>query len=151
MQLLKSTMQQIEWRRSKVLELRSEGLNQSEIAQKLKIHKSSINRDLKYLSESARKNVETHLQEKLPEEYQLCMTGLNQVLKKSWEIANSKSSAVDDKTKLQALSLANECYKYKMDFATNSGIITDALKFVNQNKNKEELSRISDKAANKIF
>jgi len=74
LQLLRSTVQQIEWRRSKVLELRSEGLNQSEIAEKLKIHKSAINRDLKYLNEYARKNVETHLQEKLPEEYQLCMT-----------------------------------------------------------------------------
>lgn len=38
-------MQQIEWRRSKVLELRSEGLNQSEIAEKLKIDKSTLSRD----------------------------------------------------------------------------------------------------------
>lgn len=130
MQLLKSTAQQIEWRRSKVLELSSEGLNQSEIAERLKIHISAISRDFKYLAEYARKNVETHLQEKLPEEYQLCMVGLNQVLKKSWEIANSNSSQVDDKTKLQALSLANECYKYKMDLATNGTIITDAIEFV---------------------
>lgn len=123
-------MQQIEWRRSKVLELRSEGLNQSEIAQKLKIDKSAISRDFKFLREYARKNVETHLQEKLPEEYQLCMTGLNQVLKKAWDIANSKTSTVDDKTKLQALSLANECYKYKMDLVTNGGLISDVIRFV---------------------
>jgi len=141
-QLLRSTVQQIEWRRSKVLELRSEGLNQSGIAQRLKIHKSSTNRDLKYLSESARKNVETHLQEKLPEEYQLCMVGLNQVLKKSWEIANSNSSFVDDKTKLQALSLATECYKYKMDLVTNGVVIIDAIKYVE--KKKEKLSKGSD-------
>jgi hypothetical protein len=56
------------------------------------------------------------------------MTGLNQVLKKSWEIANS--STVDDKTKLQALALANDCYKYKMDLVTNGTVISDALKFV---------------------
>lgn len=137
MQLLKSTLQQIEWRRSKVLELRSEGLNQSEISKRLRINKSTINRDLKYLREYARKNVETHLQEKLPEEYQLCMTGLNQVLKKSWEIANSNSTSVDDKTKLQALSLTNECYKYKMDLVTNGVVITDAIKFVQRNKESE--------------
>ena len=62
------------------------------------------------------------------------MTSLNQVLKKSWEIANSNSSSVDEKTKLQALSLANECYKYKMDLVTNGVVITDAIKFVDKNK-----------------
>jgi hypothetical protein len=65
------------------------------------------------------------------------MTGLNQVLKKSWEIANS---GVDEKTKLQALSLANDYYKYKMDLVTNGVVITDAIKFVQQLK-KEELEK----------
>ena len=130
----------MEWRRSKVLELAAQGLNQTEVSKKLKVfHPSVISKDLKFLSEYARKNVETHLQEKLPEEYQLCMTGLNQVLKKSWEIANSNSSTVDDKTKLQALSLANDCYKYKMDLVTNGVVITDAIKFVQQKK--EELNQ----------
>ena len=138
---MKSTLQQIEWRRSKVLELRSEGLKQSEIAEKLKIDKSAISRDFKFLREHARKNVETHLQQRLPEEYHQCMTGLNQVLKKSWEIANSNSCSVNDKTKLQALSLANECYKYKMDLVTNGNVITDAIKFVR--KNKEPVSEVS--------
>jgi hypothetical protein len=68
------------------------------------------------------------------------MTGLNQVLKKSWEITNSTSSSVDDKTKLQALSLVNECYKYKMDLVTNGAVITDAIKFVRQKK--EYLSEV---------
>jgi transcriptional regulator len=147
-QLLKSTVQQIEWRRSKVLELRNEGFNQSEISDMLKIHKSTINRDLKYLSERARKNVETHLHEKLPEEYQLCMTGLNEVLKKFWEIANSSSSAVDEKTKLQALSLVNDCYKYKMDLVTNGVVITDTIKFVENVK--EELPKVQNLASEGI-
>lgn len=127
-------MQQIEWRRSQVSELMSQGLNQSEIARNLKIDKSSINRDIKFLRQLARKNIESHIQEKLPEEYQLCMTGINQVLKKSWEIANSNSSSVDEKTKLQALSLVNDCYKYKMDLVTNGAVIEDAIKFVHKNK-----------------
>lgn len=123
----------LDWRRINVLELNSQGLNQTEISRQLKVNQSIISRDFKFLREYARKKVESHLQEKLPEEYQLCMTGLNQVLKKSWEITNSKSSTVDDKTKLQ-LSLVNECYKYKMDLVTNGVIITDAIKFVEQKK-----------------
>ena len=42
----------------------------------------------------------------------------------------------DNKTRLQALALANDCYKFKMDLVTNGIVITDALKFV-QHKNKE--------------
>ena len=124
-------MQQIEWRRSQVLELSAQGFNQSDIARKLKIDKSSINRDMKFLGEMAKKNIKLHIQEKLPEEFQKCMSGLNQVLKKSWEVAND---AEDEKTKLQALQLTNECYKYIMDLVTNGAVITDALKLVDEKK-----------------
>jgi len=47
---------------------------------------------------------------------------------------------VDDRTRLQALSLANDCYKYKMDLVTTGVVITDAIKFVQQKK--EELSKV---------
>ena len=42
----------------------------------------------------------------------------------------------DDKTRLQALSLINDCYKYIMDLTTNGVVITDAIKFVQTNKEK---------------
>ena len=50
------------------------------------------------------------------------------------------SSTVDDRTRLQALALANDCYKYKMDLVTNGVVITDAIKFVKQKK--EELNQM---------
>ena len=50
------------------------------------------------------------------------------------------SSTVDDRTRLQALALANDCYKYKMDLVTNGVVITDAIKFVQQKK--EELNQM---------
>jgi hypothetical protein len=36
----------------------------------------------------------------------------------------------DDRTRLQALSLINNCYKYIMDLTINGVVITDAIKFV---------------------
>ena len=42
----------------------------------------------------------------------------------------------DNKTVLQALALINDCNKYKMDLTTNGVIITDAIKFVQTNKEK---------------
>ncbi|HEX9317682.1 MAG TPA: hypothetical protein VF884_01975 [Nitrososphaeraceae archaeon] len=41
---------------------------------------------------------------------------------------------IDDRTRLQALQLANECYRYKMDLVTNGVVIADAIKFVEQKK-----------------
>jgi hypothetical protein len=42
----------------------------------------------------------------------------------------------DDKTILQALALINDCNKYKTDLTTNGVVITDAIKFVQNSKEK---------------
>ena len=44
----------LEWRRSKVLELASQGYNQSEISRILQISQPTINRDLAYLRQQAK-------------------------------------------------------------------------------------------------
>ena len=153
-QLLRSEMQQqqIDWRRAKVLELSSQGYSQIEIATDLQIDKSVICRDLVYLRQQARINLRTHINDKLPEEYQNCMVGINHVLKICWEIVNKSRNVnndngngqtvtlTDNKTVLQALALINDCNKYKMDLTTNGVVITDAIKFVQTNKEKLSMS-----------
>ena len=69
--------QQIEWRRDKVLELSSQGHSQTDIADTLHVNKSVISRDMAYLKQQAQENLKTNIQDKLPEEYQNCMTGIN--------------------------------------------------------------------------
>jgi hypothetical protein len=146
-------MERLQWRRNKVLELYSQGRSQPEIASILQVGLGTISRDIQYLREQARKNLETHINNRLPEEYQSCMTGLKQVLKLSWDIANkSKNNSnndndqatattiTDDKTRIQALALTNDCYKYIMDLTTNGVVITDAIKFVHTNKEKLSMS-----------
>ena len=51
----------------------------------------------------------------------------------------------DNKTVLQALALINDCNKYKMDLTTNGVVITDAIKFVQTNKEKLNTSTKEDK------
>jgi predicted transcriptional regulator len=144
---LSSTVNSLEWRRSKVLELSSQGHSQPEIARILQISQPTVNRDIGYMRGQARQNLQKHIQDKLPEEYQNCMTGINQVLKICWEIVNKSRNVnndngnqtvtmIDNKTVLQALALINDCNKYKMDLTTNGVVITDALKFVQTNKEK---------------
>jgi hypothetical protein len=128
MQLLNTkTQQHIEWRRDRVLELSSQGLTQSDIATVLKVDKSIISRDVAYLRQQAQDNLQKHINQTVPEEYQRCLVGINQVLKIAWSIVGKD---IDNKTKLQALALINDCNKYKMDLTTNGVVVTDAIKYV---------------------
>jgi predicted transcriptional regulator len=128
MQLLSIKTQKVERRRDRVLELSSQGFTQSDIATMLQVDKSIISRDMAYLRDQAQENLQKHIHQTMPEEYQKAMTGINQVLKMCWSIVNKTE---DEKTKLQALSLINDCNKYKIDLSTNGIVITDAIKYIN--------------------
>jgi hypothetical protein len=88
---------------------------------------------------------------------------MNQVLKLSWQIANNNTpkqndqdhndnintiTTGDDRTRWQASSLINDCYKYKMDLTTNGVVITDAIMFVQTNKEKLLSTKEDDKELN---
>ena len=102
----KAQLQQIEWRRDRVLELSSQGFNQSDIATVLQVDKSIISRDVAYLRNQAQENLQKHIHETIPEEYQKAMVSMNQILKMCWSIV---SKTADEKTRLQALALINDC------------------------------------------
>ena len=53
-------------------------------------------------------------------------------------------TVIDNKTVLQALALINDWNKYKMDLTTNGVVITDAIKFVQTNKDKLTMSTKED-------
>jgi hypothetical protein len=91
--------QQIEWRRSQVLELASQGYNQREICQKLQLDKSAVSRDIAYQAQVILQN---HIHEVVPEEYQKCMVGMKRNLKQTLEIAET---AADPKTKLLPMTV----------------------------------------------
>lgn len=119
---------ELEWRRSKVLELNSQGYNQSETAKILQVSLGTVYRDLSIIKQQARKNLQMHIEKTLPDEYHRCLTGLNQVLKTCWYIVNK--SGTDDRTKLQAIAIINDSYKYIMDLNTNGMVIIEAIKYV---------------------
>ena len=125
--------QQLEWRRAQVLELTSQGYTQREIAQKLSLDLAAVNRDIQFLRHQPQENLQKHIHEIVPEEYQKGMVGLRQNLKHILEIAETSS---DPRVKLEARRIANECYRYIMDLTTNGVVITDAIRFVQTNKEK---------------
>src|SRR5919199_4103086 len=104
--------QQIEWRRDKVQELCSKGYSQREMSQVLQVGLATVNRDISYLRNQAKANIKKYIDERLPEEYEKCLIGLNMITKEAWKI---EQQTEHNRENIQALSLAKECYSMEMD------------------------------------
>ncbi|MFL6338624.1 MAG: hypothetical protein ACJ718_05905, partial [Nitrososphaeraceae archaeon] len=126
--------EQVQWRRDKVQELCSKGYVQREISQILQVGLATVNRDVSYLRNEAKSNIKKYIDERLPEEYEKCLVGLNAITKEAW---NTAQNTEDKREKIQALSLAKECYSMKLDLLTNATVVDDAIRFVSQ-KSKDK-------------
>jgi hypothetical protein len=122
---------QLEWRRSKVAELDS----QPEIAKILQVSIGTVNRDLSILRQQAKDNIKKYIDERLPQEYEKCLVGLNAITKEAWNTAHNTE---DKREKIQALSLAKECYSMKLDLLTNATVVDDAIRFVSRKSKGNE-------------
>jgi hypothetical protein len=71
----------------------------------------------------------------LPEEYEKRLVGLTAITKEAWDTATNTE---DKREKIQALSLAKECYSMKMELLTNATVVDDAIRFITQ-KSKEKV------------
>jgi Trp operon repressor len=126
----------IDWRRSKVQELSSKGHSQREIAQILQVSNGTVNRDLSYLRQQAKSNIKKYIDERLPEEYEKCLVGLTAILREAW---NTSQQTEDKREKIQALSLAKECYSMKLDLLTNATVVDDAIRFVSEHNGNNNI------------
>jgi predicted transcriptional regulator len=131
----------IDWRRSKVRELSSQGHSQREIAQMLQVSNGTVNKDLFILRQQAKENIKRYIDERLPEEYEKCLVGLNAITKEAW---NTAQNTEDKREKIQALSLAKECYSMKLDLLTNATVVDDATRFVSSSESKEKQKSLLD-------
>jgi len=99
MEHLTSDMERLEWRRDKVQELSSKGHSQREIAKILQVGLGSVNRDLTFIRQQAKNNIKKYIDERLPEEYEKCMVGLNSILREAWAASQQTE---DRREKIQA-------------------------------------------------
>ena len=125
----------MEWRRNKVVELRSRGLSQTEIANELKISRQLVNLDMRYLRSQAKENIKQYVTEHLPEQYQICLLALDTVIKNAFEIMQ-QSDDDNNHDKLQALQLFKDTHIEKLELLSDAGVIDHALHFI-RNKQKQ--------------
>jgi hypothetical protein len=120
-----------------VLELSSKGYSLREIAQRLQIDKSTANRDLLFLQRQAQENLQKHIHETVPMEYNKCMIAMKLNLKDILEIGDRAS---DPRIKLEAKKIANETLRYIMELVTGGVICTKAFEVVTQKQ--EQISTL---------
>ena len=85
-----------------------------------------------YLRQQAKENIKKYIDERLPEEYERCLVGINMIKKEAWTLAQNTE---DKREKIQALSLAKECYSMKIDLLTNATVVDDVIRFVSSKTN----------------
>jgi len=95
--------------------------------QTLQVGLATVNRDMSYLRDQAKTNIKRYIDERLPGEYEKCLVGLAAITKEAW---NTSQQTQDGREKIQALSLAKECYSTKLDLLTNATVVDDVIRFV---------------------
>jgi hypothetical protein len=107
--------QQIEWRRSKVLEYLAQGFNQTQIAEKLQFDKSTISDDVKVLREQSKERIRTHLEERLPLAFETCLATLEDSKRRAYEIVERIE---DPKSQAAGQQVINDSTMKIMDLLT---------------------------------
>jgi hypothetical protein len=128
--------QRIQWRRDKVRELSVKGHTQRQIAEILRVALVTVNEDLQYLRLQAKQNITRYINEYLPIEYENCLDGLNNILTEAWQM----SLDGEKRERMQALSLAKECYAMKLDLLSSATVIDRAVKFVENHRSQDRIS-----------
>jgi hypothetical protein len=117
---LKNSKKQIEWRRNKVRQLLLLGNNQLEISRTLDISQPTISRDIDYIRGKYITNSK-NTYKRLSEEYINIFLGIDEMIKNSWKIVDDNRTNV--RSRLKAMSVIKECYKYKMEMLGTENIL----------------------------
>jgi len=105
-----------EGRLAKVLTLHSKGYPQSEIARKLNVNQSTISRDLNEIRKKARKTLDLYVKKEIPNEFQIYISGLNEITKNLWEIVEDKQNPkITTRDRTYVLSLLMQCYSKRIE------------------------------------
>jgi hypothetical protein len=126
---LKYEKENIELRRDRVSMLDAQCYSQHDIATKLNVSVGLVNSDLQYIRTHAKENIRKLIDERLPQEYNRTLAGLDSILKEVWVISSNTS---DNTEKTQALSLAKQCYKDRMELLTNPTVVEDIIRIANK-------------------
>jgi orotate phosphoribosyltransferase-like protein len=137
---LSTKSDQLEWRRSKVVELRARGLSYGEIARELQVSEAWISSDMQYLRKQAKESIKEYVTEHLPEQYQVCLVTLDTIIKRVFEILETSA---DNREKLQAMELFKDTHLVKLELLSNATTIDSALHYIRSKQEQQQKKHMS--------
>jgi hypothetical protein len=136
--VLSTKSEQVEWRRSKVVEMRAKEMSQIEIAHELQVSKQSISSDVQYLRSQAKESIKEYATEYLPEQYQVCLSALDTILKHAFHILETSDY---NREKLQAMELFKDTHLVKLELLSNATTIDSALNYIRSKQQEQQGER----------
>jgi hypothetical protein len=103
--------------------------NQTEMATELKVSDTVVGEDIQYLKAAAKERIRSHLEERLPFAFEVCLTRLAKTKREAIEIYNKTEAP---RIKLQALALINETATKVLDLITHNDTILTAMNLNNR-------------------
>jgi hypothetical protein len=85
----------------------------------------------------AKENIKEYVTEALPEQYQVCLSALDSVLKNAFVIMTKSE---DNREKLAALELFKDTHMTKLELLSNATTIDSALNYI-RNKQEQQQSK----------
>ena len=131
---------QLEWRRSKIVEMRARGMTHGEIADKLQVSRTSITSDMQYLRSQAKQSIKEYVTEHLPEQYQVYLTALDEIIKRAFDVLETSP---DNREKLQAMELFKDTRLVKLELLSNATTIDNALHFIRSKQQEQQHKRLA--------
>ena len=106
-----------------------------EIARELQVPKTAVGEDMLYLRKRAKESIKEYTTEYLPEQYQVCLSALDTILKHVFEILER---ADDNREKLQAMELFKDTHIVKLELLSNATTIDSALHYIRNKQQQQE-------------
>ena len=120
----------IAWRRGRILEMLADGrTNQTEMAAELKVSDTVVGEDIQYLKVAAKERIRSHLEERLPFAFEVCLTRLEKTKREAIEIYNKTEAP---RIILQALVLIDDTATKVLDLITHNDTILTAMNLNNR-------------------
>ena len=83
----------------------------------------------------AKESIKEHVTEHLPEQYQVCLTAVDSIIKRAFDILETSP---DNREKLQAMELFKDTYRVKLELLSNTTTKDSALHYI---RNKHQQAR----------
>ena len=90
----------------------------------------------------AKESIKEYATEYLPEQYQVCLTALDEIIKRAFEILETSE---DNREKLQAMELFKDTHLVKLELLSNATTIDSALHYIRSKQQQAQQKRQASK------